>query len=82
MAETIPGGYYIGANGQPHDANGKPLSPRPVPRAVPVTVETAPADPAPEDAPLDRVLTDPGSTPSIPVDEPISAKPKRTPKAK
>ena len=25
MAETIPGGYYLGSDGQPHDANGKPL---------------------------------------------------------
>lgn len=23
--ETIPGGYYIGADGKPHDANGRPL---------------------------------------------------------
>ena len=25
MAETIPGGYYIGADGKPHDANGNPI---------------------------------------------------------
>jgi hypothetical protein len=25
MAETIPGGYYIGTDGQPHDANGRPV---------------------------------------------------------
>ena len=24
--ETIPGGYYIGVDGTPHDANGNPLS--------------------------------------------------------
>lgn len=25
MAETVPGGYYLGPNGEPHDANGKPV---------------------------------------------------------
>lgn len=25
MAETIPGGYYLGADGEPHDANGKKI---------------------------------------------------------
>jgi hypothetical protein len=25
MAETIPGGYFLGPDGQPHDANGKPV---------------------------------------------------------
>lgn len=26
MAETVPGGYYIGEDGRPHDAMGRPLS--------------------------------------------------------
>ena len=26
MAETIAGGYYIGEDGRPHDAFGRPLS--------------------------------------------------------
>ena len=26
MADTIPGGYYIGTDGKPHDANGNPIS--------------------------------------------------------
>jgi hypothetical protein len=25
MSETYPGGIYIGADGMPHDANGKPI---------------------------------------------------------
>lgn len=25
MAETIPGGYFLGADGQPHDAHGRPV---------------------------------------------------------
>lgn len=25
MGQTIPGGYYIGTDGQPHDANGNPV---------------------------------------------------------
>lgn len=25
MSDTIPGGYYIGANGKAHDANGNPI---------------------------------------------------------
>ncbi|MBA2412276.1 MAG: hypothetical protein H0V63_05555 [Burkholderiaceae bacterium] len=25
MAETIPGGYYLGTDGEPHDANGRPV---------------------------------------------------------
>ena len=25
MATTIPGGYYIGTDGKPHDAHGNPL---------------------------------------------------------
>jgi hypothetical protein len=26
MAETIPGGYYLGPNGKPHDANGREIA--------------------------------------------------------
>lgn len=25
MATTIPGGYYLGTDGKPHDAHGNPL---------------------------------------------------------
>lgn len=25
MGNTIPGGYYVGADGEPHDANGMPV---------------------------------------------------------
>lgn len=25
MATTIPGGYYLGPDGEPHDADGKPV---------------------------------------------------------
>jgi hypothetical protein len=26
MADTIPGGYYLGTDGKPHDANGRPIA--------------------------------------------------------
>jgi len=29
--ETIPGGYYIGADGVPHDAHGRPIDVEPEP---------------------------------------------------
>ena len=41
MATTIPGGYYIGQDGQPHDCDGKPVSP-------PVEPETGPIGPVDE----------------------------------
>ena len=52
MAETIVGGYYIGEDGQPHDAEGRVLDD---PNAVQVQVdvvdavdgEAEPAAPAP-----------------------------------
>jgi len=25
VSKTVPGGYYIGTDGRPHDAHGKPL---------------------------------------------------------
>ncbi len=28
MAQTIEGGFYIGQDGQPHDAEGRPVAPR------------------------------------------------------
>ena len=36
--ETIPGGYYIGVDGTPHDANGNPL---PVIPDIDQIIETA-----------------------------------------
>lgn len=70
MAQTIPGGYYLGANGQPHDANGKPL---PLMKAEePVSTETVQPAAKPE-----STISD------VPAPEEIApAKPKRTPKAK
>ena len=69
MAETKPGGYYIGANGQPHDANGKPLLKI---QEETVTVETVQPSVEPETTVFD-----------LPAPEEIApAKPKRTPKAK
>lgn len=28
MSETIPGGYYLDSNGNPKDAEGRPVAPR------------------------------------------------------
>ena len=45
MATTIPGGYYLGTDGKPHDAHGNPL---PVAGDAPtVPAESVPAVPAP-----------------------------------
>jgi len=48
MAETIPGGYYIGEDGTPHDAWGRPLV-----NGEPVTVPDGEVEPLfPEGLPV------------------------------
>jgi hypothetical protein len=50
MATTKPGGYYLGTDGKPHDANGKPI----VEEAPAVTVVTPPASPVEDAIPADQ----------------------------
>lgn len=52
LDETIPGGWYIGADGRPHDAEGRPLDPADAPPAdEPVPAFDVPADAPAETAP-------------------------------
>ena len=44
MAETIAGGYYIGEDGRPHDAFGRPLPDLRVAPEDQATPEPLPAD--------------------------------------
>jgi hypothetical protein len=53
MSKTIPGGYYIGVNGLPHDAEGKPIV-GPAPE-VAVVVPTQTMEPLPAEAPIPSV---------------------------
>lgn len=66
MAETIAGGYYLGADGQPHDANGKPL-PKKSESAVKAEAEKA---------------TEAAATPLAPTGAPLSKATKKASRAK
>lgn len=46
MPETIPGGYYIGTNGKPHDANGNPIELNIESKVVPAVEKPARVDDA------------------------------------
>lgn len=43
MAETIPGGRYLGTDGRLHDANGKHLEPEPIPDKAATAAQPAAA---------------------------------------
>ncbi len=44
MSTTVPGGYYLGTDGKPHDADGRPLPVREEPKPeAEQTPESAPA---------------------------------------
>lgn len=56
MSTTIKGGYYIGTDGKPHDANGKPIpfrgggySPKPSTAKIDVLIDAS--EPLPPDFP-------------------------------
>lgn len=54
MAETIPGGYYLGADGTPHNAKGDPIAaPKPAPAPAP-DAPLAPEPPAPPAPPAPK----------------------------
>lgn len=54
MATTIPGGYYLGTDGKPHDANGKPLPVRVLTPPVEVVKDDLPAAVAAPAAPAKK----------------------------
>ncbi len=53
-SNTIPGGYYIGTDGKPHDAHGNPIPER---KAVAVEPEPVMAAPEPEPEPEPKPST-------------------------
>ena len=52
MATTVPGGYYLGTDGKPHDAEGRPLPVRAEPK--PEAEQAPAAEQTPESAPATK----------------------------
>ncbi len=54
MSDTIPGGYYIGTDGIPHDAHGNVIAApaaKPEPEAAPAPASEPEPEPQPEPEP-------------------------------
>ncbi len=73
--ETIPGGYYIGPDGVPHDAHGRPIEA--VPEPEPDTDKSSAAERDPAENAVESL-----SEPEQPIEAVPEPEPKQTKRGK